>query len=340
MAPRIKEQDERPDQRLENIDVAFSDKIAKRYIDAHEAVFDLRGPKEYANFAAGLLILLVAGPAVGVVLLGAMLWEWADRGFDGAFVNSGKELSGLLCKRVAPYFNAITQPINEKFVKKAEDAYMMNSIVAYGVGVPLMFAACAYNEVQRMQAGLGLSFSVWWLYHLIRIGPYFMNFAYVYTLCHKEGHARTGLFSKPYNNNSMLRSVFNWWIGLFYGVMPGTFKYGHSVNHHRYNNGYKDVHTTSDKPRDSFVNWIAYIPRWMLFATNVSTLYEFALDGEWELFKKVNHCCSRSTCPPPVFLFSHLVSLSFSSHTPAADCPTSHVIPARTNIALSVGPVC
>ena len=34
----------------------------------------------------------------------------------------------------------------------------------------------------------------------IRIGPYFMNFAYVYTLCHKEGHAtaaRTGVAICP-----------------------------------------------------------------------------------------------------------------------------------------------
>ena len=37
-----------------------------------------------------------------------------------------------------------------------------------------------------------------WAYNVLRIGPYFMNFAYVYTLCHKEGHSQLGLFKKEY----------------------------------------------------------------------------------------------------------------------------------------------
>lgn len=45
----------------------------------------------------------------------------------------------------------------------------------------------------------------------------------VYTLCHKEGHSYAGLYSKGYNDSILLRNVFNYWIGMFYGVLPATF---------------------------------------------------------------------------------------------------------------------
>ena len=45
----------------------------------------------------------------------------------------------------------------------------------------------------------------------------------------------------------MCRNVFNWWVGLFYGVLPSSFAYGHSINHHKYNNGPLDVVSTSDR---------------------------------------------------------------------------------------------
>ncbi len=55
-------------------------------------------------------------------------------------------------------------------------------------------------------------------------------------MCHKEGHSKIGIFK-----NKRLNNVFNWWIGLFYGVMPSSFANGHSINHHKYNNGPNDV---------------------------------------------------------------------------------------------------
>jgi len=75
---------------------------------------------------------------------------------------------------------------------------------------------------------------------------------------------------------------------MFYGVLPATFAYGHSINHHRYNNGPSDVVTTSDKPRDSFVNWIAYLPRWFAYACNLSCLIQFAREGNWKVVAKVS----------------------------------------------------
>merc|ERR1712178_64231 len=146
-------------------------------------------------------------------------------------------------------------------------------VLLHAVIIPLLFLACYFCTVKY-----GFSLALCWAYHVFRIGPYFMNFAYVYTLCHKEGHSMRGLYSEPYNKG-FLRNVFNWWIGLFFGVMPASFAYGHSINHHRYNNGPGDVVTTSDKPRDSLVNFVCYVPRWFLYSINLSTFLQFMSEG-------------------------------------------------------------
>ena len=52
--------------------------------------------------------------------------------------------------------------------------------------------------------------------------------------------------------NAFHRNVFNWWIGLYYGVLPSSFACGHSINHHKYNNGPLDVVSTSDRVRFFF----------------------------------------------------------------------------------------
>lgn len=68
---------------------------------------------------------------------------------------------------------------------------MMNFMFLGAVVLPLMFAACWYHT-----RAYGFSLALCYAYHVVRIGPYFMNFAYVYTLCHKEGHTYSGLYSK------------------------------------------------------------------------------------------------------------------------------------------------
>ena len=87
-------------------------------------IWDLRGPVEWISFVSGLAIACVVGPPVGAVLFGSMVWEWADRG-GGAFVRSGRELTGFLCGRVFPSLTRATQRFNERFVKDPNDAYMI-----------------------------------------------------------------------------------------------------------------------------------------------------------------------------------------------------------------------
>ena len=92
-------------------------------------------------------------------------------------------------------------------------------------------------------------------------------------MCHKEGHSHVGLFAKPYNR--ILERSFNLWVGLFHGVVPGTFMYSHTYNHHRYDNTQRDDITCGDRARDDWNNYVRYIPRWFAYATNVSTIRRF-----------------------------------------------------------------
>jgi hypothetical protein len=264
-------------------------------------MFDFRTPYEWISFVAGLAILILTGPTVGAVVFAAMIWEAVDRGFRGGFVDSGQELTGFLFRQFLPWLERVTRSWNERFVKRNEDAYMMNCIYFYGIVIPLLFMACAWmallqqhknttngndNDVAAAATTPATAMTPLWVafvYHLFRIGPYFMNFAYVYTLCHKEGHSYSGLFAKDYNKSVLMRNVFNWWVALFYGVLPASFAYGHSINHHRYNNGELDVVTTSDKPRDNFFNWVAYLPRWFLYASNISTMSQFVQEKNWKV---------------------------------------------------------
>ena len=125
--------------------------------------------------------------------------------------------------------------------------------------MPLML--CAFGRMHLACESTRAALLLCYAYHVLRIGPFFMNFAYVYSVCHKEGHAsaaRTGLFKAPFDRSGPFRYIFNWWIGLFFGVLPSTFAVGHSINHHKYNNGPGDILSTCDKPRDeSLPSWRA-----------------------------------------------------------------------------------
>lgn len=55
---------------------------------------------------------------------------------------------------------------------------------------------------------------------------------------------------------------FNCWVGMFHGVAPGAFTHSHILNHHKHENSYLDVYCTAYRPRDSFSNFVKYIPAW------------------------------------------------------------------------------
>ena len=125
--------------------------------------------------------------------------------------------------------------------------------------------AQAGGPARRRAGALLLGFNV------VRIGPMYSNFAHVYTLCHMEAHRRYQLWGRrgPWGY------VFNWWVGLYHGVLPGTFTASHLYNHHRFDNDVRDAYSTAGYPRDSIVSLLRYLVVWCFYATNLSTLYDF-----------------------------------------------------------------
>jgi len=203
-------------------------------------------------------MLVALLPPVGVIVGSTVIWDAIDP----------------ITMRFAKWFNRVTAEFNGRFTRHPKDGFLINALLLYGVLIPGLFFLNLYWTMEH-----GFSFRRAYIYHVLRIGPYFMNFAYVYTLCHKEGHSTTGQFKEPMN--AILRNGFNWWCGLFYGVMPSSFAYGHTRNHHRYTNSPRDVVTTGDRPRDSFRNFVRYIPRFGSYAVNISTVLEFWQDRNY-----------------------------------------------------------
>jgi hypothetical protein len=236
---------------------------------------------ERASYLTGALILGLVGPPVALIVGTTVVWEAIDRGFKGGLVESNNELSGVVMGRIVPWITRITAPFNRRLVKHEADAFVVNFALYACVGLPLLLRT--FGNLHLAAQSTGAAIGLCWLYHVIRLGPMFMNFAYVYSICHKEGHAaaaRTGLFAKPFDRRGPFRYVFNWWVGLYFGILPSSFAVGHSINHHKYNNGPGDVISVADRPRDEWRWLVAYIPRFMAYATNVSTVRQFLREGK------------------------------------------------------------
>lgn len=48
-----------------------------------------------------------------------------------------------------------------------------------------------------------------------------------------------------------------------------------------------DVVTTWDRPRDSFMNYVGYLPRWLGYAFNVTTIAQFYKEGNVSYAQKM-----------------------------------------------------
>eukprot|EP00756_Hemistasia_phaeocysticola_P021526 Hpha_TRINITY_DN15780_c1_g2::TRINITY_DN15780_c1_g2_i1::g.41724::m.41724 len=228
---------------------------------------------EWFMFFTGCTMAAILFPLTATTVASTVLWDGLDRGFRG------RPQDGVVMT-AAKWITEKTDFLGRPFVRNQKDGFIFHIVFLLGVVVPALFL---WSFKYTMENGFNpyLCFA----YHVFRLGPYFMNFAYCYTMCHKEGHSQLGLFrgilAKP------MSAVFNWWIGLFFGVMPSSFVYGHSINHHKYNNGPGDVVTTSDKPRDNFRNFMCYLPRWGLYSINASTVIQFAKEGQYSTCLKM-----------------------------------------------------
>ena len=131
----------------------------------------------------------------------------------------------------------------ENILKYKEDCFAVNCMLFGGLIIPIIFSIIMllyrYNILS-----IKAEIIIFILYTCIRVGPYSQHFAYIHTMIHKEGHlSRNASFFKKESifNNPALNCIFNFWIGIFYGVLPGTYVYGHNTIHHKFNNNQLDV---------------------------------------------------------------------------------------------------
>jgi len=160
----------------------------------------------------------------------------------------------------------------------AQDTHFIGWVLWLGFFLPWLW----YEAFKR--------YGEWWVtiaaFNCIRIGPMYSNFAHVYTLCHMEAHHQYKLFLN--SRKHPLAYVFNGWIGLWHGVLPGTFTHSHTKNHHRFNNSIEDQYSTAGYRRDSMWSWMRYLVTWFLYATNVSTWADFWTRSMWsDLFETI-----------------------------------------------------
>ncbi|KAL4449719.1 hypothetical protein ABPG74_008092 [Tetrahymena malaccensis] len=228
--------------------------------------------KEQILLIMGAGIALISSPIV-LTVIGSNALTWLD-----------KKLSSTqepLSKRIGEFVNQKTQQTFEKIVHIKEDYYFINWIILTGVIVPLFFTVAAYHSYCYE-----FSILLWLAYHSFRLGPNQIFASYIFALAHKEGHM-SGLIYKDSLIGSILSNIYNWYIGIFYGLVPQSTYYGHCLNHHKYDNRQDDLISCSDRERDSMLNYIRYIPRFTGYSTNFTTIIQFYKEKHYDMVLKI-----------------------------------------------------
>lgn len=213
---------------------------------------------ETMKLVVGGLVLMVVGPYVACQVAMCTFWEWLDKKTINFIA-----FCTYLANTFGPKFASLTK-------NKKEDGFIVPIAFFLGFVLPGWFFYELY-----LCATIGFSWQRVAFYNICRIGPMYMNFMYVYVLCHKEAHNFGNMFS--------VKGLFffNYWVGLFHGVLPGVFTITHVHNHHKYDNDENDLHTTAFRPRDEVSSWIRYIPEWFGYASNVSAVIQFCKEKRY-----------------------------------------------------------
>lgn len=145
------------------------------------------------------------------------------------------------------------------------------------------FAASAMTVVGTLaMVGLLLGWQMafgslpWWLvaiYYFHWVGPGGRNMATAYTLAHREGHMRGGMYRGWIGDR--LGNVFENRLGVFYGVVPHNFSTSHVLLHHRLNGGKGDPIYLWDLDRTQWGDLMLYQWRMLLWMSGFGSLAEF-----------------------------------------------------------------
>eukprot|EP00931_Biecheleriopsis_adriatica_P064127 TRINITY_DN38966_c0_g1_i1.p1 TRINITY_DN38966_c0_g1~~TRINITY_DN38966_c0_g1_i1.p1 ORF type:complete len:459 (-),score=64.86 TRINITY_DN38966_c0_g1_i1:69-1325(-) len=112
------------------------------------------------------------------------------------------------------------------------------------------------------------------LYHFLRLGPHWTNFAHHHTLVHKLEHLSSNVCVGP---AKILGHLSSRWSALFYGTIAASSSGGvaHNKIHHGWHNDVDDVHTNIDVDRTQFSSYVLWLPRFLLYYSGVSSLALF-----------------------------------------------------------------
>jgi len=222
----------------------------------------------WVEFFAGCTIFFLPLPLVVCQIVCCTVWEALDQ-VTLKLTQKGTQFNEW-CAKNLPYKKLVVHP---------KDTFIVNTTIWLAGCLPAYFFVEAYAQAQSLAAGNGF---IWWraaIYNIVRIGPMYRNFMYVYVLCHKEAHAYGKLFAMPYRKYMGLQFIYNHFIGFFHGVIPGPFTESHIYNHHKYDNDMEDVYSTGGYPRDSFKQYLRYVYIWFLYALNFSSIRKFYSEG-------------------------------------------------------------
>lgn len=223
----------------------------------------------------GALILALLAIPVGLQMVLCVSWDAVNR-----------RIYNLLNRTVPTIFTTLSTfssrhlrqfATRTSLVRHPQDAFFLPVLIWLALIIPAYFFHELFHSASLAHQGISISIPRLLLYNIIRLGPMYAAFMYVYVLCHKEAHRNGYLFER--NSILPLRNIFNHWIGLFHGVLPGTFTVSHINNHHRYDNSARDVYTTAFRPRDSFWSYVRYVSEWFLYASNVSSCAALLSEG-------------------------------------------------------------
>jgi len=170
---------------------------------------------------------------------------------------------------------AITEAIAKKIMKDPRNAPYLIPMIFLGVWCPLIFSWALYRYLTY-----GLELWVVFVYHFLRIGPRFRNFAYFHVMAHKEGHDHKGFFNAPFT--VLNHTWVTWYLGLFFGLIPSSYSVGHNKIHHRYNNELDDVHTCYDLDRTEPWSFMLYFPRFGAYWCGFSVFWHFMAKKEFK----------------------------------------------------------
>lgn len=224
---------------------------------------------DWAAAVLGFAFILPVAPFMGILIgTSELVWAlclWAHKHLRLGVINAAVR---KLAERAAPLL-----------LKDPRNAPYLPYIFFLALWAPGLFLWALYKHHTE-----GFQWSVFFLYHFLRIGPRFRFFAHQHVLLHKEGHDRNDMFKV---GGPLLSHICQWFIGPFYGQVPYSYYVAHNKIHHRYDNGLDDVHTNLDLDRTRPLSLVIYTPRFFLYWAGLSPLAFFLHKREYRLAREM-----------------------------------------------------